>query len=176
MARREPVAGGVDLGSAISRQDLTYPRVVVLQELVPSRVTYLRRPLGRPGDIGHEHRGQHSLTHLRFAEPPPATPQNRDGGLVTYNPLVVSRWDVEYGSGRNEHLAPIVHANHAVARNTDTDVVELATLRTGDRLDLLRPPPTRLLDETSHSELAEGHIVGAALRKCQHLVRIREVL
>ena len=57
-----------------------------------------------------------------------------------------------------------------------TDVVELAAFRTGDRLDLLRPPPTRLLDETSHGDLAEGHIVRAALRKCQHLVRIREVL
>ena len=59
--REEPVTRGVELPSLEPRELATNDRVMLLQELAPSRVSEARRQLRRTHDVGEQDRGKHAL-------------------------------------------------------------------------------------------------------------------
>jgi hypothetical protein len=57
----KPVAGRVDLGSAVSAKQASNSSMVSMRELAPLPVAELGGLLGRGDDIGEQHRGKHAM-------------------------------------------------------------------------------------------------------------------
>ena len=66
--REEPVTRRVELPSLEPRELSTNDRVMLLQELAPSRVSEARRQLRRTHDVGEQDRGKHALRLVPSAE------------------------------------------------------------------------------------------------------------
>ena len=74
-----------------------------------------------------------------------AEQMNRNVRLVTEDPTVVSRRNIEKIARTKFDLRAIVHRNHDSPRHHHSDLFDLAAFGSNDRRDMLGPLPARLL-------------------------------
>ena len=81
---QKPIAGGIDLLTAVQLDHVAHQRVMPLQQrLGPGGVAQLGCAVGGAGDVGHQHGRQDPIADgWLLAESAPAAPDDRDGGLV----------------------------------------------------------------------------------------------
>jgi hypothetical protein len=89
----------------------------------------------------------------------------------------VARRDGEHVTGADFGLGAVVHVDLHVARHAVAEVRDLAGVGSGDRLDVVGPPPARLKDGPADHLAGEVANVGLALSlERTSLVRRVEVL
>ena len=69
----------------------------------------------------------------------------------------MTRRDVESFTAAHDAARAAFHLDLDLARQGDALMVVLAGRSTGDRLDMLRPAPTRLVHHAGDVDLAENH-------------------
>src|SRR6185437_8993253 len=68
----------------------------------------------------------------------------RHAGLIADHPGVVAGSDHERVAGPQLDLGPVAHPHQLTSRDDVSDVRHLALFCPGERLDVFRPPPSRL--------------------------------
>src|SRR5438270_2830688 len=99
-------------------------------------------------------------------------------GLLADDPGVVPRRHVKRLAWPELALAAVVHPQRHAAFQDVADVVYLARIGPGDRLDVLRPAPARLEDAAPDRVAVQVDQLDAAraLRELPHLIRVLEAL
>src|SRR5256712_3677766 len=96
--------------------------------------------------------------------------------LVADDPGVVPRSDGEQVSRLERDLPAIVHDDHGASGHHEADVLHPAGRRPGDRLDVLRPFPSRLVAGAADDHVTEFHDLERSLLEDARLVGLLEPL
>ena len=93
------------------------------------------------------------------------------GGVITDHPGVVPARQRRHVSRPSDELGAVVHPDRQPAGDVVLEMRRLAARRLGDRLDVVRPAPTRLENEPPDFAAADVQDLGPTVRKLAGLVR-----
>ncbi len=140
----------------------------------------IAEPFRHPGgthDVGEEQRGEHSLPGLRRLGPADdALEIDLDGGLISDDPCVMPRRDVDDFACRDLADLAITALDTNAALEQERHVVELAALCAGDGLDVDRPAEPRFKNLVTDRQRADLHEIDVTVVELDGLVRLLKAL
>lgn len=174
---QEAITRGRDLQAAVAVELTTYAVAVASEDLLPRSVPQPRSQVRRAHNVCHEQRGDDALSGLRRFSPA-AHAGELDGHirLVADDSRQVTRRNVECLAGVHDAARAAVHLDLDLARQGYALMVVLAGRSAGDRPNVLRPAPTRLVHLAGDIDLAEDHDLHTDQRLRDDFVRLVERL
>ena len=167
------VAGRLDLDALELLDRAPGGLVVIRQERMPAVVAEAGGSVGRADDVG-EHDGREDPLagrQQRCAERADARPGDADPRLVADDPRVVPGRDLVDRLGPDLHRGAVGHLDVETTRDHEPEVVVLAPLGSGERLDMLGPAPAGLDDLPPDGRFAEMDELDPPVVEPAHVVR-----
>ena len=174
---QEAIARGRDLQAAEAVELAAHAVAVACKYLLPRSIAQPHNQVRRAHDICHKQRGDDALSRFRrFGPPAHAGELNGHVRLVADDPRQVARRNVECLAAVHNAARSAFHLDLDPARQGHALMMVLASSSAHNRLNVLRPAPTRLMHLASDVNLAEDHHLHAHQRLRDEFVRLVERL
>src|SRR5215211_920675 len=174
---QKAIARGRHLHAAIAVELTTYTVAVAPEHFLPGSIAHPHNQIRPDHNVRHEERGDDALSRCRRFSPAAHTGE-LDGHirLVADDPRQMTGRNVECLAGVHDAARAAVHLDLDLARQRYALMMVLTGRSAGDRLNVFRPAPTRLVHLTRNINLAEDHDLHTDQRLCDDFIRLVERL